>query len=292
MSANSKASAKQGLGLTDRVVLVTGAARGIGRAYAEVLARNGAWVALHDAGVDYDGREANPQCAVDAATELTDRRLRAIAFTTLLDRPESCRQLVREVCDRFGRLDAMIHNAGIVPWRDPALVDQDLYERSASVNNESAFWLTSAALPIMRAQEFGRIVLTTSGWALEPANGSDELALYAHGKGAQLGLAMALARGAGHSNILTNLIAPVANTRILRRPVPQGRYRPEAVAGAVAWLASPLCNLTGCLVRASDGELALSRFVTTESRNIGAGADDPLAAGEAISAMAQAAGIT
>jgi NAD(P)-dependent dehydrogenase (short-subunit alcohol dehydrogenase family) len=284
-------AAQQDLGLTDRVVLVTGAARGIGRAYAEVLARHGACVALHDAGVDQDGRDANPQCAEAAAKEFTNRGLRAVAFTTLLDQFESCRKLVKDVCDRLGRLDALIHNAGVVLWCDPSLVDQDQYARSASVNNEAAFWLASAVLPVMRAQAIGRIVLTTSGWALEPANGSDQLALYAHGKGAQLGLAMALARGAGHPNILTNLIAPVAKTRILRRQVPEGRYRPEAVAGAVAWLASPLCNVTGCLLRASDGELTLSRFVNLISRNLGPSADDPLVAGEAISGMVKASGM-
>jgi NAD(P)-dependent dehydrogenase (short-subunit alcohol dehydrogenase family) len=87
--------ARQDLGLRDRVVLVTGAARGIGRAYAEVLARHGACVALHDAGVDLDGSEADPRWAEKAAAELIGRGLRAVAFTTLLDRSDSCRQLVR-----------------------------------------------------------------------------------------------------------------------------------------------------------------------------------------------------
>jgi NAD(P)-dependent dehydrogenase (short-subunit alcohol dehydrogenase family) len=280
------------LGLTDRVVLITGAARGIGRAYAEVLARHGASVALHDAGVDHDGRRPDPQIAKDAATEFTQQGLKAVAFSGLLDGRETCQQLVRTVFQRFGRLDGIVHNAGVVLWCDPALVDSDLYARSNSVNNGAAFWLAAAALPLMRANGFGRIVLTTSGWAFEPSNGSDELVLYAHGKGAQLGLAMALARGAGHSNILTNVIAPVAKTRILRRTVPEGRYRPEAVAGAVAWLVSPVCNVTGCIVRASDGKLALARLENAASCDLGAGADDPVLAGEALSRMARSLGMS
>ncbi|MBV9054879.1 MAG: SDR family NAD(P)-dependent oxidoreductase, partial [Hyphomicrobiales bacterium] len=145
-----------------------------------------------------------------------------------------------------------IHNAGIVLWRDPADVETEDYSLSSRVNNDAAFFLVSTVLPGMRAQGFGRIVLTTSGWALAPATGSQELALYAHGKGAQLGLGMALSQGAGHPNIRTNLIAPVAATRIFRGPV-TASLRPESAAGAVAWLASSRCTVTGCLVRAYGG---------------------------------------
>ena len=276
-----------GLGMAGHVVLVTGAARGLGRAYAEVLARHGATVALHDAGVDAEGGTPDPQAAEEAAASLVADGFSASPFTTLLDGGDACRALIADVTRRYGRLDALIHNAGLVLWADPAEVDASTYVRSNAVNNEAAFWLTSAALPVMRSRGYGRIVLTTSGWALEASEGSDELALYAHGKGAQLGLAMALAKGAGHPGILTNLISPVAKTRILRRIVPDGRLRPEAVAGAVAWLASPLCTLTGSIIRAADGDLSLARFMNVETRSLGLDADDPLLAGEAITAMAR-----
>jgi NAD(P)-dependent dehydrogenase (short-subunit alcohol dehydrogenase family) len=114
------------------------------------------------------------------------------------------------------------------------------------------------------------------------------LVLYSHGKGAQLGLAMALAKGAGHPGILTNAIAPVANTRMFKGAVPQHRLKPELVAGAAAWLASPACTLTGCLVRASDGTLALGRLTDVATRELGEAAAEPAAAGAALAEMAEA----
>lgn len=277
------------LGLDGRVVLVTGAGRGLGQAYAACLAAQGAQIVVHDAGVDPDGRNPDPACAEAVAETLRAQGGSAFALTAVLDGAESCRRLVGDVLERFGRLDGLIHNAGLVVWRHPAEVDDALYARLSAVNNDAAFWLVSAALPAMRDRGFGRIVLTSSGWALGPHKGADELVLYSHGKGAQFGLAMALAQGAGHPNILTNVIAPVAKTRIYRGEVPPDRLRPERVAGAVAWLASPACELTGCLVDARDGELSLLRLAPIGRRTLGAAAAEPAAAGAALLAIAESA---
>jgi NAD(P)-dependent dehydrogenase (short-subunit alcohol dehydrogenase family) len=276
------------LGLEGRAVLVTGAGRGRGRAYAACLARHGARVVVHDAGVDEDGTNPEPGCAETVAEELRDAGGAAVAVTEVLRDGASCRRAVAAAFDAFGRLDALIHNAGLVVWRNPAEVDEALYATLSGVNNEAAFWLCSAALPAMRAAGFGRIVLTTTSWALVPSEGSDELVLYSHGKGAQLGLAMALAKGAGHPGILTNAIAPVANTRMFKGTIPHDRFKPELVAGAVAWLASPACTLSGCLVRVSDGTLALVRLTDVATRDLGAAAADPAAAGAALAEMVEA----
>lgn len=276
----------EALGLEDRVVLVTGAGRGLGRCYADCLARHGAWVVVHDGGVDKEGNNPDPSCAEAVAEELRAAGRTAIAVTEVLRDASACRRVVDAAIERFGRLDGLIHSAGLVAWSDAAAVDEALYATVSSVNSDAAFWLCSAALPVMRDQGFGRIVLTTSGWALESSEGSDELALYCLGKGAQFGLAVALAKGAGHPDILTNLIAPVANTRMYSGQVPEGRLRPEMVAGAVTWMASPACRLSGMLVRAADGALTLARVTNLASRALGAAAPDPVAAGAAIAAMA------
>lgn len=275
----SRTESASGIGLEGRVVLVTGAGRGLGRVYASCLAQQGARVVVHDAGVAEDGRDPDPSCAEQAAEEISAAGGTAVAVTELLQGAGSCRRVVAAALERFGRLDALIHSAGLVVWRDPVAVDEDLYARLSSVNNEAAFWLCHAALPAMRARGFGRIVLTTSGWALGPYVGAGELALYCHGKGAQFGLAMALAKNAGDPEIRTNLLAPVANTRMYKGEVPAGRLSADLVAGAATWLASPACGLTGCLVKAQDGDLSLTRLVDVATRSLGEAAAEPRGGG-------------
>lgn len=274
------------LGLDGRVVLVTGAGRGLGLAYTEALARHGAHVVLHDGGVDELGGDPDPSVAEAAAAAIVEAGGRATAVTEVLDGAASCRRVVEAALAVHGRLDGLIHNAGLVIRADIAETDEQQFATSNAVNAEAAFWLCATALPAMRAQGYGRIVLTTSGWALVPWRGSDKLTLYAHGKGAQFGLAMALAEASGDQDIKTNAISPIANTRIYTGPVEADQLRAEMVAGAVVWLASQACNLNGCVVKAADGEIAVQRLETVASRDLGAAAADPVATGEALRALA------
>ena len=276
------------LGLRGRCILVTGAGRGLGRAYALSLARMGARVAVHDAGVGPEGEGSDPDPADSVVGEIESLGGSALILRDLLTDKGSCDRIVAAALEHFGRLDGLIHNAGLVAWRDTASVDEALYRRLTAVNSDAAFWLCAAALPAMREAGFGRILLTTSGWALQPAQGSGELTLYCHGKGAQFGLAMALAHGTGHPDILCNLLSPVAKTRVYRGAVPEDRLRPQAVAGAATWLVSPACRVSGCLIKAQDGTLALSRLTESGRRDLGIDAEDPIAAGRALAALAEA----
>ena len=201
------------LGLRGQVVLITGAGRGLGRAYAEIISEAGASVVVQDAGVDEEGENPNPACAVEVADALKAKGRSALAVFETLGDFRSCSEVVAVAHGWMGRLDGVIHNAGLVIWRDPTNVDESLYRRMMGVASQAAYGLCVAALPIMRAQGYGRLVLTSSGWALRPSEGSQRLVLYAQAKTAQVGLAIALARNAGHSEICTNVIVPVAKTR-------------------------------------------------------------------------------
>ncbi|QBF33118.1 SDR family NAD(P)-dependent oxidoreductase [Thalassococcus sp. S3] len=269
--------------LKDKVILITGAARGLGYAYAEMLVAQGARLAVHDGGVSKDGADPDPKIIEEAAMRLRAGGADIQALPGLLNSRSACHAVVEAVLDRFGRIDGLIHNAGLVLWADTVEVDEALYRRNGEVNHEAAFWLCQAVLPTMRAQGFGRIVLTTSGWALKALEGSDRLTLYCLSKGAQFGLMRAMAYGAGHAGIRTNAISPVADTRIYTRKVEPGRLSPGSVASTVAWLVSPDCEMTGYVVRAADGKVALMQMVETEEAVLDAEAlADPKAAGSVL----------
>ena len=271
------------LDLTDRVIVVTGAARGLGLAYSRTLAEQGAIVLMQDAGVDKEGGGPDPRVVAQAADGLGSPNVHA--HPGLLNSEAECRAVIQTAIDRFGRLDGLIHNAGLVHWVDLPDVDQEVFRRASAVNNEAGLWLCKAALPPMRAKGYGRIVLTSSSWALQAYPGSRDLALYAHGKGAQFGLAMALAHGADHEGIATNVLAPVANTRIYASEVPEGKLQPEAVAGTAAWLVSPACTANGRVFRVADGRVALLEVKETGERLLGKRAQDPAACGAAIAEL-------
>lgn len=275
------------LGLKGRVVLVTGAAGGLGLAHATALAKAGAAVVLSDAGVDNDGRNPDPEPLRRAVQALAEQGLEVHALDAFLDSLSSGRDLIERTALWRGRLDGLVHNAGPVPLADPCDVDETAYRRYMGVAADAAFGLAAGALEIMRRQGYGRIVLTSSGWALRPSPGSGELSLYALGKAAQMGLGFALAEGAQHPDIKTNVIVPVAKTRIYRAEVQPGRLGPDKVAGAVAWLASPACSVNGCMVEARDGQIAILRIQRGEVRELGDAAADPLSAGAAIAALAE-----
>ncbi len=266
--------------LKDRVILVTGAARGLGLAYAKCLLAQGARVAMHDGGVDQDGGGPDPKVISDSVGALGSEN--ALAIPGLLNSKQDCAAVVRTTLEHFGRIDGLINNAGVVLWRDTAVVSEEEFVSSSAINHEASFWLSQEVLLQMRSQAYGRIVLTSSTWALKPYPGSTELTLYAMSKAAQFGFAMALAHGTGHENILVNVVAPVANTRIYASEVPPDKLRPEDVAGTVAWLVSPQCDLSGKVLRVADGEISMIELAETASEHLGDQASDPDQCGAAI----------
>lgn len=266
--------------LQDRVILVTGAARGLGLAYARCLIAHGAKVAMHDGGVDQDGHNPDPTIIADAARSIGSENV--LPIPGLLNTKQDCAAVLSTAVDHFGRIDGLINNAGVVLWKDTAAVDAEAFSSSSAINHEAAFWLCQGALNHMRAQGYGRIVLTSSTWSLAPYPGSTELTLYAMSKAAQFGLGMALANGTGHPDIKVNVIAPVANTRIYASEVEPGRLEPEAVAGTAAWLVSPQCSINGRVLRVADGQISLIALAEEGSVDLGAQAADPDRCGAAI----------
>jgi NAD(P)-dependent dehydrogenase (short-subunit alcohol dehydrogenase family) len=245
--------------LAGHVVLVTGGGRGLGRAYSDLFAARGATVIVHDAGVTPDGSGFDPSIADAAADAINLSGGAAEAAYDNLGTYAGCRSLAARVVDRHGRVDALVHSAGLVLRKPLDQVTSDLWSRSLSVNLEAAFWLCQQLVPHMRQNRYGRIVLTTSGYGLRPADEVDDLAAYCVAKGGQFGLMNGLAFAAA-DNVLVNCVSPVAATRVYSRAVTADELSPEQVAPGVVYLASPACEMTGIVLRAGGGRFSTGAF--------------------------------
>ena len=258
-----------------QTVLVTGAGRGLGRAYSLLLAERGANVLVHDAGVAPDGTGFDPTLADAVVGEIRAAGgVAEAAYDNLLTR-EGCDGVLAIADERFGRLDALIHNAGISLHRAVEETDEESWSRLLRVNGEAAFRLARGAIPVMRAQRYGRIVLTLSGHALYSDASSADLTAYAATKAMQFGLMNSLAAAGEPYGILVNAISPVAATRMFTREVEAGELMPEQVAPGAVFLASRECDVSAVVLRAGNGRFSLGGYAVTEGIDLGRGPATP-----------------
>jgi NAD(P)-dependent dehydrogenase (short-subunit alcohol dehydrogenase family) len=239
-----------------QVVLVTGAGRGLGAAYARAFAARGASVVVHDAGVELDGSGGDPAIADAVAREID-----GFACTENLETAEGCRRTIDAALDRFGRLDVVVQNAGLVVWEELEQADRS-WERLRRVNVDAPFHLTRLAFGPMREQGYGRFVFTTSGRAMAMERTRPGLAAYSVGKMAHFALMIVAAAEGERYGIRANAVAPAARTRMLTRPVEPGELDPEQVAPGVLFLASDQCMFSGRVLEAGGGEFDLAHWTS------------------------------
>lgn len=248
----------------DRVAVVTGAGRGIGRAYARLLAELGAKVVVNDFGGAMDGSGTDSGPAQQVVREITDAGGTAIADTSDISTVAGGRSPVQTALDTFGRIDIVVNNAGNVRFAGLPEVDVDNIESHLAVHVKGAFNSIHAAWPHMVEQNYGRIVITSSiGMFGLPDNLG-----YATAKSAVLGMARSMTVSAGDRNIKINVIAPNAMTRMaggesegmdsLRE---EGRdtkdiMDPALVAPMVGYLAHEVCDVSGEAYLAGGGRFA------------------------------------
>src|SRR5215218_7132354 len=238
----------------EQVVLVTGAGRGLGAAYARAFAARGASVIVHDAGVEADGSGGDANVAQAVADEIGGE-----ACVENLETEGGCRRTVEFALERFGRLDAVIQNAGLNIWEELEEADRS-WERMRRVNVDAPFHITRAAFPVMKRQGYGRFVFTTSGRAMAVERTRPGLAAYAVGKMAHLALMIVTAAEGEAHGIRANAVAPAAATRMLRRAVAPGELEPDQVAPGVVYLASSACTFSGKVLEAAGGEFDVARW--------------------------------
>jgi NAD(P)-dependent dehydrogenase (short-subunit alcohol dehydrogenase family) len=250
-----------------QVVVVTGAGRGLGASYADLLAERGATVVVHDAGVTPDGSGTDPSVADATVRRIVDRGGAAVPCYENLETAAACRRVIELAVERFQRLDGLVHNAGLVIFSPVEETAPGTWDRMVNVGVHAPFHLVQAALPHMRHQRYGRIVLTTSGRALRVEDAAPGLVAYAMGKMAQLGLMVGLAAETADEDIRINAVSPVAATRVLRRHAPE--LRPEQVAPAVVFLASSRCDFSGAVVRAAGGRFSTASWRVGNELDLG-----------------------
>jgi NAD(P)-dependent dehydrogenase (short-subunit alcohol dehydrogenase family) len=249
----------------NQVVLVTGAGRGLGAAYARAFAARGASVVVHDAGVAPDGSGGDPQVAQTVADEIG-----GVACVENLETEDGCRRTVESAVRHFGRLDAVVQNAGLLVWEQLEDAHRS-WERMRRVNVDATFHVTREAFPVMTRQRYGRFVFTTSGRAMALERTRPGLAAYAVGKMAHFALMVVTASEGRECGILANAVAPAAATRMLARQVEPGELEPEQVVPGVVFLASDRCTFAGKVLEAGGGEFDVARW--SSSREVDFGRD-------------------
>jgi NAD(P)-dependent dehydrogenase (short-subunit alcohol dehydrogenase family) len=238
------------------VSIVTGGARGIGAAIAERLAGDGQAVCIAD--IDAEAADAE-------ARRLLERGAQAMACQVDVSEFASASDMARSVVKRFGRIDALVNNAGVTGPALP-LVDypDDAWRRVLSVDLDGVFNCCKAVLPQMQAQRRGWIVNIAS---IAGKEGNPNMCAYSAAKAAVIGLTKSLGKELATSGIVVNCVTPaVIETELLReltpeavqfmvQRVPMGRTgKVEEVAAMVAWLTSEQCSFsTGAVFDVSGG---------------------------------------
>jgi 3-oxoacyl-[acyl-carrier protein] reductase len=229
-----------------KVVLVTGAARGIGAAIADRLARDGACVAVAD---------VDETVAMQLAERITNTGGGAFFVHMDVADPGSARQAIQNVIEREGQLDVLVNNAGIAGLAAPvAEYPEDEWRRILSIDLDGVFYCCKAVLPHMLERGSGRIVNIAS---ISGKEGNPNMSAYSSAKAGVIGFTKALAKEVATKGILVNCVTPaVIATDILNQlsqeavgymtaKIPMGRTgQPEEVAALVSWLASDECTFS------------------------------------------------
>ena len=258
------ASPSQHGALENKVAVITGGASGIGRATAQLFAREGAKLLIAD---------VNPQGGEELCAELKRAGHTAIFERADVSRAEDCRRIVERVRSEFGALHVLFNNAGIIRRASVVDLEESDWDRIMNVNAKSVFLLSKFAIPLMLASGGGAIINTASGWGL---SGGERAAAYCASKGAVVLLTKAMAVDHGPQGIRVNCICPgdtdtamlEAEARQLNVPKekvlvasasrPLRRVgKPEEIAQAVLYLASDASSfVTGTALVIDGGALA------------------------------------
>jgi 3-hydroxyacyl-CoA dehydrogenase/3a,7a,12a-trihydroxy-5b-cholest-24-enoyl-CoA hydratase len=249
----------------DKVVIVTGAGGGLGRAHALLFASRGAKVVVNDLGGSMHGGGGSSRPADAVVEEIRKAGGTAVAS---YDSVEDGDKIVKSALDAFGRLDVVVNNAGILrdkSFHKMSVEDWDLIYR---VHVSGSFRVTHAAWPVLREQGYGRIVMTASAAGIY---GNFGQANYSMAKLGLYGFAQTLAAEGGPKGVHVNTIAPIAGSRLTETVLPKeliDALKPEYVSPLVAWLCHESCQENGGLFEVGGGFFAKLRWERTRGATV------------------------
>ena len=239
----------------DRVAVITGGGRGLGRAHALLLARRGCKVVVNDPGVSMAGDATGEGPAEALVAEIRAAGGQAVASLDSVATPEGGKAIIDTALDAFGRVDILIHSAGNVRRGSLSNLGYEDFSAVLDVHLKGAYHVMREAFPRMMAQGYGRIVLTSS---INGLYGKADNVTYSLCKAAFMGLSNTAAIEGQHSNVRSNLIVPAAVTRMSQGIDTSGfpPMEPEMVAPMVAYLCHDQCAVSGEMYVAMGGRLA------------------------------------
>jgi NAD(P)-dependent dehydrogenase (short-subunit alcohol dehydrogenase family) len=262
------------LDFTGRVAIVTGAGGGLGRAHALALAARGARVLVNDLGGTTAGGGGSPAAAQAVVDQITAAGGQALANGASVTDPTAVAAMVAQAVDAWGRVDILVNNAGILRDKSFAKMTLEDFRAVLDVHLMGAVHCTQAVWPLMVAQKFGRVVMTTSSSGLYGNFGQSN---YGAAKMALVGLMQTLSIEGAKHGIHVNCLAPTAATRMTEGLMPAevlAVLQPEAVVPAMLWLASDAAP-TRAIACAGAGTFEVAHITLTQGVHLGTGADTP-----------------
>ena len=252
----------------DKVVIITGAGGGLGRSHALEFAKRGAKVVVNDLGGSVDGSGGSSEAAKNVVKEITDAGGVAIPNGSSVTDDTGVKNMIDQTMDEFGRIDILINNAGILRDKSFSKMTMEDFTLVTDIHLMGSVKPTKMVWEIMKEQNYGRILVTTSSTGLYGNFGQSN---YGAAKLGVVGFVNTLKLEGQKYNINCNVLCPVAYTRMtenLMPPEAEALLTPTSVTPAVIYLSSEN-GPTGTILCAGAGVYSVAKIMESDGENLG-----------------------